>query len=156
MSKVKTQKLYHGSTNEIEGQFNPGSFFSSSYSFSDVYGEVYECEVELGTIFDSANPKHIQKLLDITNLYDNYNEVEVTTLEEFEEYSNNYSDTWEIIEGNLSDIYGIEGVNSIRIFEGGVENYIVKESKQILKFSKINNKKTTIEKENNNHSTKID
>jgi len=87
----------------------------------------------------------------LTNLYDNYNEVEVTTLEEFEEYSNNYSDTWEIIEENLSDIYRIEGVNSIRIFEGGVENYIVKESKQILKFSKINNKNITITKEKVNN-----
>ena len=128
--------LFHGTEEEFS-DFKPNSFFSTSESFSKDYGKVSSYEIELTNTFDSSKYSHIKKLLKTTDLYDEYNEIEVTDLDGYDEATNYCSDTWEIIEPYISDIkrLGKEGkkFDSIRIFEGGIENFIIFDNNQIIK-----------------------
>ena len=133
---MSTKILFHG-TNEDFEKFKPNSFFSTSESFSEDYGKVSSYEIELGNTFDSSKYLHIKKLLRITDLYDNYNDIDILDLDSYDEATNYCSDTWEIIEPYISDIkmLGKDGnrFDSIRIFEGGVENFIIFDNKQVVK-----------------------
>jgi hypothetical protein len=75
-------------------------------------------------MFDSLDENEIEPLLPI---YDPYTETDIETMSDYMDRS---SDTWEIIEQYLSSIEGM-GYDSVRIFEGGVENYYVFDKQNI-------------------------
>lgn len=110
-----TITVYHGGLNS---EPHDGMYFSSDPEFASDYGEVHKYSISLGKIFDSLDPELIKPMLP---LYDPYTETEITTMYQYNQRS---SDTWEIIEQHLDDIRSM-GYDSIRIFEGGIENYYV-------------------------------
>ena len=125
-SKDKGILVYHGGSH-----YRPhdGMYFSTSEEFAESYGQVYRYSVNLGRMFDSLNEKLVSPMLP---LYDPYDDEEIYSMEEYMERSN---DTWEIIEQHLSYIRGL-GYDSIRIFEGGVENYYIFRKENIRLVSK--------------------
>ena len=110
-----SKTLFHGGD---DPQPHNGMYFSTQPSFAESYGVVNEYNVTLGKIFDSLDERVIEPLLP---LYDPYDEVEINSINAYMERT---SDTWEIIEQHLSYIRGM-GYDSVRIFEGGTENYYV-------------------------------
>lgn len=114
-SAGKPMIAYHGG-NHPEPHDN--MYFSSDPDFAKDYGKVYQYKLSLGRMFDSLDKTVIEPLLP---LYDPYDE---TYIETIDDYMARSSDTWEIIEQYLTSIKGA-GYNSVRIFEGGVENYFI-------------------------------
>ena len=112
---ASTITVYHGGDHP---EPHDNMYFSSDPSFASDYGNPYQYKISLGKLFDSLDPNLIEPMLP---LYDPYNETEIETIEA---YMDSSSDTWEIIEQHLRYIKGM-GYDSIRIYEGGVENYFV-------------------------------
>jgi hypothetical protein len=112
---------YHGGDTP---EPHDGMYFSSNVNFSQDYGTVYQYKLNLGMMFDSLDENEIEPLLPI---YDPYTETDIETMSDYMDRS---SDTWEIIEQYLSSIEGM-GYDSVRIFEGGVENYYVFDKQNI-------------------------
>lgn len=110
-----TITAYHGGDHP---EPHDGMYFSSDPHFAKDYGEVYQYKISLGKMFDSLDEHLIEPMLP---MYDPYHEVDVETIDE---YMDSSSDTWEIIEQHLRDIKSM-GYDSIRVFEGGVENYYI-------------------------------
>lgn len=106
---------YHGGDHP---EPHDGMYFSSDPDFSKDYGDVYQYKINLGKMFDSLDERLIEPMLP---MYDPYHEVDIETIDD---YMDSSSDTWEIIEQHLRDIKSM-GYDSIRVFEGGVENYYI-------------------------------
>lgn len=122
--------LYHG-TDETFDKYQKNSFFSTSAEFSKHYGKVIrEEKVILGKTFDTLDEKCIQKLMDsVGALVDPYDDQEYSNPTDF--INKVSSDTWETIEPHLPNIESM-GYDSVRIFEGGIENYVVLNAENIL------------------------
>ena len=110
-----TITAYHGGDHP---EPHDGMYFSSDPHFAKDYGEVFQYRISLGKMFDSLDEHLIEPMLP---MYDPYHEVDI---ESMDEYMDSSSDTWEIIEQHLRDIKSM-GYDSIRVFEGGVENYYI-------------------------------
>lgn len=110
-----TINAYHGGDHP---EPHDGMYFSSDPHFSEDYGAVYQYKLHLGKMFDSLDENVIEPMLP---MYDPYHEVDIETMDE---YMDSSTDTWEIIEQYLRDIKSM-GYDSIRVFEGGVENYYI-------------------------------
>lgn len=110
-----TITAYHGGDHP---EPHDGMYFSSDKHFSEDYGKVYQYKLNLGKMFDSLDESVIKPMLP---LYDPYNETDIETIDE---YMSNSSDTWEIIEQHLRYIKGM-GYDSVRVFEGGIENFYI-------------------------------
>lgn len=124
-SSGKTILVYHGG-----GHPEPhnGMYFSTDPGFAEDYGKVYQYKIDLGKMFDSLDETLIEPMLP---MYDPYHEVDVETIDE---YMDSSSDTWEIIEQHLRDIKSM-GYDSIRVFEGGIENYYIFDKNNITLLS---------------------
>jgi len=81
-------------------------------------------------MFDSLDPKLIEPMLP---MYDPYHETDIETIED---YLDSSSDTWEILEQHLRYVKGM-GYDSLRIFEGGVENYYIFDKNNIRMIGKL-------------------
>lgn len=113
--------LYHGTDNHLN--FNNVTFFSTCENFASDYGEVKEYKVKLGNVFDTLNNEHVNLLLNYTGeIVDLYDNRVFKTFSEYQSSSNFALDTWEIFEQYIDVIKSI-GFDSIRIFEGGIENF---------------------------------
>ena len=115
--------LFHGSLNHNE--FENNVFFSTSVEFAKDYGEVKQYKVNMQNTFDTLNDYHVKRLFDYKGfLYEPYDEI---TLNSYEEYLNTdfYGcDNWELFEQYITTIRQM-GYDSMRIFEGGIENFVV-------------------------------
>ena len=122
-----TITAYHGGANP---EPHDGMYFSSDPNFAKDYGEVYQYKISLGKMFDSLDEHLIEPMLP---MYDPYHEVDIETIDE---YMDSSSDTWEIIEQYLRSIKSM-GYTSIRVFEGGVENYYIFDRSNIQLVDKL-------------------
>ena len=123
-----TITAYHGGDNP---EPHNGMYFSSSLQFAKDYGNVHQYKITLGKMFDSFDENMVDILLP---MYDPYNGIDIETLDE---YMHNSSDTWEIIEQYLRSIQSM-GYDSVRVFEGGVENYYIFDKSNITMLDQIN------------------
>lgn len=116
-------KLYHGSLDHNE--FENNVFFSTSQNFAKDYGEVKQYEVTMKNTFDTLNEQHVRELFELKgSLYEPYDEM---TIHSYEDYVHNglYGcDNWEMFEQYISEIKQM-GYDSMRILEGGIENFVV-------------------------------
>lgn len=122
-TKLMILTLYHG-TDEVFTEYKKNSFFSTNPNFSEKYGKhVHEERVSVGKVFDSLDESCIKKLMDICGpLCDPYDNQEYNDPNEL--MDNIASDTWELIENYMPNIESI-GYDSIKIYEGGIENHVV-------------------------------
>lgn len=124
---ASTITAYHGGDHP---EPHNGMYFSSDPDFAEDYGEVYKYNIYLGKMFDSLDPNLIEPMLP---MYDPYHEADIETMEE---YMDSSSDTWEILEQHLRYIKGM-GYDSLRIFEGGIENYYIFDKSNIQMLGKL-------------------
>jgi len=124
---ASTITAYHGGDHP---EPHNGMYFSSDPGFAEDYGEVYQYSIHLGKMFDSLDPKLIEPMLP---MYDPYHETDIETIED---YLDSSSDTWEILEQHLRYVKGM-GYDSLRIFEGGVENYYIFDKNNIRMIGKL-------------------
>jgi hypothetical protein len=54
--------------------------------------------------------------------YDHYDDKDIETLSDFMDRS---SDTWEMVEDKADEIIGVTGADGLIIYEGGIKNYLV-------------------------------
>tara|TARA_B100000700_G_C15061622_1_gene866293 strand:+ start:564 stop:1040 length:477 start_codon:yes stop_codon:yes gene_type:complete len=145
-NKLKTENklitFYRGSENSDINHKNV-NFFSKNKTFAEDYGEIKEYYLRSKKPFDSTDIEHIEKLLtSIGFIEDPYSGNIFEDAESFVESLS--SDTWEGIENNLNTIQAL-GFDSVIVYEGGIQNYIVFSPEQIIKKEeyekKIKNKK---------------
>lgn len=112
-------RVYHGDTKE-NARLHRKMFFSSDPEFAKDYGK-YITAYDLNTVkfVDSLDRNLIEPLLP---LYDPYTDTDVNN---FEEYIQRSSDTWEIIESHADQIVADTGADGLIVYEGGVVNYLV-------------------------------
>ena len=125
--------VYRGSENGMLESEN--NFFSTSERFSEDYGRVKEYYISLEKIFDPLNEEHIQSIIDAEGgIVDFHSGKDYQDAKEIiEELSN---DNWEAIEKSLNFIRG-SGYDGVIVYEGGVKNYLVFETKSIKNKSSI-------------------
>jgi hypothetical protein len=100
-------------------------FFSTTREFSERYGEVKEYEVSFNNLFDSTNEDDVNSLISsIGVLVDSYDEKEYDSYESLLKSGLLGHDTWETFELYINNILCM-GYDGMRIFEGGVENFVV-------------------------------
>ena len=116
-------KLFHGSLNHDE--FESNVFFSTSPDFAKNYGDVKLYEVNMNNTFDTLNEAHVKQLLKFEgSLYEPYEE---NVFHSYSDYLNSdmYGlDNWEMFEQYINTVKTL-GFDSMRIFEGGHENFVV-------------------------------
>lgn len=122
---VNPKKLFRGSQTEEKDTKNL-TWYSENKDFARGFGTfLSEKTVDLGIVFDSTNPNHVQELINKgVDLYNEYDDSYFTDAKD----AASYSDTWDFIENSDGAISVIEslGFTSIKILEGGSNvNYIV-------------------------------
>jgi hypothetical protein len=111
--------VYHGDEKE-NVQLHPGMFFSTDPDFCTSYGKhITKWEIDLTRFLDSLDPDLIEPLLP---LYDPYTDSEINDWSDYEDRS---SDTWEIIEDRAKGLCDAHGAAGMIIYEGGIRNFIV-------------------------------
>ena len=115
--------LFHGSENH--NKFEKNVFFSTSEDFSEAYGEVKQYNVNLNKVFDTLNETHVKLLIESVNgFYEPYDETDIDTYEDYLNTPYYACDNWEMFEQYIDSIKNL-GFDSMKIFEGGYENYCV-------------------------------
>lgn len=116
-------KLYHGSLNHNE--FEDNVFFSTCLNFAKDYGEVKQYNVTMKNTFDTLNQAHVEQLIEFEgSLNEPYDDI---TIHSYKDYVNTDlfgCDNWEMFEQYMKNIKQL-GYDSMRIFEGGIENFVV-------------------------------
>lgn len=103
--------------------FHPDVFFSTEKDHAEGFGETNEYYLRVERPFDTGDAAHIQRLLDaVGELHDTYDDQTYTTAQGFLDATS--SDTWEAIEPYKETIRGMD-YDGIRLYEGGIENYLV-------------------------------
>ena len=125
LEAISTITVYHGGDSP---EPHDNMYFSTNPDFASEYGKVYEYKITLGTMFDSLEEEDV---LNFLPMYDPYIDSDVETISDYMDRSR---DTWELIEQHLRDIESM-GYDSVRVFEGGVENFLVfdRENIKLLK-----------------------
>jgi hypothetical protein len=115
LESISTITVYHGGDHP---EPHDNMYFSTDLRFATEYGKVFQYKINLGKMFDSLEEESVS---DFLPMYDPYTESDVETISDYMDRS---SDTWELIEQHLSDIEAM-GYDSVRVFEGGIENFLV-------------------------------
>lgn len=148
LSEKNIKLLYHGTDGDT-AQYESGTLFmSTDEEFVIIFGSnTFQCSVNLGNVFNSVSPKHIQLIykkgfrLRDSYLFKDSDEFEFSEKGINYDWTNNYyptpkdylkspstQDSWNVMEKTAGLVGWIfrNGFDSIKIFEGGTENYIVK------------------------------
>lgn len=144
LETTESTTLYHGTMSDrLDIEPNNRIFMATSDRFASDYGSVFQCQVILGKIFDSANLEHIKLLyaagFKLKDPYLDDNQEELSQYDSPYDWENyNYptaeaylegglQDTWECIEKTEGVIEWIfrHGFDSIEVTEGGSNNYLL-------------------------------
>ncbi len=124
--------VYHGHQDPTSKP-HKGKFFTTDPDFAGEYGTVSVYEVKLGRVLDTTDAEVAEQVIIPLEIYDPYDGSDVT----MEYWSDYQSDTWEFTEEHLDDIIARftkvmgHGVDSVKVTEGGIENYIVLDTKNM-------------------------
>lgn len=116
-------ELYHGSLDHNE--FESNVFFSTCSDFAKDYGEVKQYMVAMQNTFDTLNEQHVKQLLNRKgSLYEPYDEITIGSYNVYVNTKYFGCDNWEMFEQYIKEVKQM-GYDSMRIFEGGIENFVV-------------------------------
>jgi hypothetical protein len=121
--------VYHGDQ-KPEVVAHPRMFFTECEDFASDYGpHISKWELNVMSFADSLDRDLIEELLP---LYDPHTDHDIN---DWSDYVDRSSDTWEMIEDRADDIVKMAGAAGLIVYEGGIRNYIVYDTSVIRRLA---------------------